>query len=161
EVFEIGGQAIEKARTGGGPTVLWCDLDRLASHTSADDHRVYRSAEEIAEMMDRDPIKLFAGALIGERLLAMEEVKQMQVEIEHFIDTTYQEATSEPAPDPTGVLEHLYGPAVDAPAIPFQPLGQPATMVEAINQALHAGMEKFPRIVTFGEDIEDPKGGVF
>jgi len=34
-------------------------------------------------------------------------------------------------------------------------------MVEAINQALHAGMEKFPRIVTFGEDIKDPKGGVF
>jgi 2-oxoisovalerate dehydrogenase E1 component len=161
EVFEVGCQAIEKARTGGGPTVLWCELDRLAPHTSSDDHRVYRSAEEIAEMMDRDPIKLFAEALIEERLLTMEEFKQMQVEIEHFIDMTYKKAASDPAPDPSGVLDHLYGPAVVAPAIPFEPVGQPATMVEAINQTLHAGMEKFPRMVIFGEDIEDPKGGVF
>jgi len=161
EVFEVGGQVIEKARTGGGPTVLWCELDRLASHTSADDHRVYRSAEEIAEMMERDPIKLFAEALIGERMLTREEFEQMQVEVEHDIDMIYQNAASEPAPDPTGALDHLYGPAVEAPAIPIQPPGEPTTMVEAINQALHAGMEKFPRIVTFGEDIKDPKGGVF
>jgi len=161
EVFEVGGQAVEKARTGGGPTVLWLELDRLAPHTSADDHRVYRSAEEIAEMMDRDPIKLFAEALIEERLLTMEEFKQMQAEIEHFIDMTYQKAASEPAPNPTDALEHLYGPAVNAPPIPFQPSGEPPTMVEAINQVLYAGMEKFERMVTFGEDIEDPKGGVF
>jgi 2-oxoisovalerate dehydrogenase E1 component len=161
EVFEVGGQAIEKARAGGGPTVIWCELDRLAPHTSADDHRVYRSAEEIAEMMDRDPIKLFAEALIEERALTREEFEQMQVEIERFVDLTYQQAASEPAPDPAGVLEHLFGPPADAPAIPFQPLGRPATMVEAINQTLHAGMEKFPRMVVFGEDIEDPKGGVF
>jgi 2-oxoisovalerate dehydrogenase E1 component len=161
EVFEVGGQAIEKTRAGGGPTVLWCELDRLGPHTSADDHRVYRSPQEIAEMMARDPIDLFAEALIGDRLLTMEEFKQMQAEIERFIDMTYQEAASEPAPDPTGVLEHLYAAAVDAPAIPFQPLGEPATMVEAINQTLHAGMAKFPRMVAFGQDIEDPKGGVF
>jgi 2-oxoisovalerate dehydrogenase E1 component len=161
ELFAVGGQAVKKARTGGGPSVLWCELDRLAPHTSADDHRVYRSAEEIAEMMERDPIKLFAEALIGARQLTSEEYKQMQMEIQRFIDMTYQQAATEPEPDPTGVLEHLYGSTANPSTIPLQLSGEPATMVQAINHVLHAGMEKFPRMVMFGEDIEDPKGGVF
>jgi len=160
-VFEVGGQAVEKARRGGGPTVLWCELDRLGSHTSSDDHRAYRSAEEIAEMMGRDPIKLLADALLEDGALTREQFQEMQAEAQSLVEMTYQKAASEPAPDPSGVLEHLYEPAVDAPEMPLPPPAQPATMVEAINQTLHAGMEKFSRMVAFGEDIEDPKGGVF
>jgi 2-oxoisovalerate dehydrogenase E1 component len=55
EVFTKGATAVDRARQGGGPTVLWCELDRLSSHTSSDDHRVYRSAEDIQQMMLRDP----------------------------------------------------------------------------------------------------------
>ena len=50
DVLECGGRAIAKARIGGGPTILWCELDRLSSHTSSDDHRIYRTAEEIESL---------------------------------------------------------------------------------------------------------------
>jgi 2-oxoisovalerate dehydrogenase E1 component len=161
EVFEEGGRAIAKARAGGGPTVLWCDLDRLAPHTSADDHRVYRSSDEIAQMQERDPIKLLSDALIEGGLLTTEELNEMKREIECFVDITYAAAASESAPDSMSVLEHLYETAVEAPAISVQPGTEPVTMVEAVNQVLHAAMDKFPNLVSFGEDIEDPKGGVF
>lgn len=161
EVFEVGGQLIENARSGGGSTVLWCELDRLGSHTSADDHRVYRSPQEIAEMLERDPIRLFADALVEEGMMTRDDLKQMQGDIEKLIDITYEEAATEPTPNPTQVLAHLYGPLVDTPPISFQPPGESATIVEAVNQALHAGMKKLPGMVVFGQDIEDPKGGVF
>ncbi|RYG93473.1 MAG: hypothetical protein EON57_19985, partial [Alphaproteobacteria bacterium] len=44
-VLETVGEAIDKARRGEGPTIVWCDLDRLSSHTSSDDHRVYRKLD--------------------------------------------------------------------------------------------------------------------
>ena len=55
------GAAILKARDQEGPTILWCELDRLSSHTNSDDHRVYRSASEIEQMQERSAAA-FAGA---------------------------------------------------------------------------------------------------
>src|SRR5207248_79501 len=57
-VHDAASEAIEKARSGGGPTVLWCDVDRLCSHTSSDDQRLYRSIEDLAADQCRDPIDL-------------------------------------------------------------------------------------------------------
>ncbi|MFO0528364.1 MAG: thiamine pyrophosphate-dependent dehydrogenase E1 component subunit alpha, partial [Planctomycetota bacterium] len=57
--------AIEKARNGNGPTLMVCEVDRLCSHTSSDDHRVYRPKEEIEHMMHRDPIVVLANELIA------------------------------------------------------------------------------------------------
>ncbi|MCS7208894.1 MAG: thiamine pyrophosphate-dependent enzyme [Fimbriimonadales bacterium] len=162
EVYEKSGEAIRKARAGDGPTILWCEIDRLSSHTSADDHRVYRSAEEIEAMFERDPIRLFVEQLIAEGELTQEQYEQMQAEIVKEVDAVYQEVERVPLPDPAYVLEHLYGepPAAYKP-LPLEVEAEPTTMVAAFNRTLHAAMDTFDNIVLFGEDIEDPKGGVF
>ncbi|MFN4033385.1 MAG: thiamine pyrophosphate-dependent enzyme [Fimbriimonadales bacterium] len=162
EVYEKSGAAIRNARTGGGPTILWCEIDRLSSHTSADDHRVYRPAEEIEAMFERDPIRLFAEQLIAEGVLTQEQYERLQAEIAQEVDAIYQEVERVPLPDPARVLEHLYGepPAAYQP-LPLEAETEPTTMVAAFNRAFHAAMETFDNIVVFGEDIEDPKGGVF
>jgi 2-oxoisovalerate dehydrogenase E1 component len=108
-VYEKSGEAIRKARSGGGPTILWCEIDRLSSHTSADDHRVYRPTEEIEAMFERDPIRLFAEQLIAEGALTQEQYEQMQAEIVREVDAIYQEVERIPLPDPAHVLDHLYG----------------------------------------------------
>src|SRR5579885_2606231 len=77
-VYKAGQEAIDKARRGDGPTILWCDLDRLASHTSSDDHRVYRSLEDIEEMTKRDPIRLLSEELIKGKKLTEDEFAKMQ-----------------------------------------------------------------------------------
>jgi 2-oxoisovalerate dehydrogenase E1 component len=162
EVYEKAGEAIRKARTGGGPTILWCEIDRLSSHTSADDHRVYRPAEEIEAMFERDPIRLLAEQLIAEGALTQEQYEQMQADITREVDAIYQEVERTPLPDPAHVLEHLYGePPAHYLPLPLEVESEPTTMVAAFNRTFHAAMETFDNIVVFGEDIEDPKGGVF
>ena len=162
EVYEKSGEAIRKARTGGGPTILWCEIDRLSSHTSADDHRVYRPADEIEAMFERDPIRLLAEQLIAEGTLTQEQYEQMQADITREVDAIYQEVERVPLPDPAHVLDHLYGePPAHYQPLPLEVESEPTTMVAAFNRTFHAAMETFDTIVVFGEDIEDPKGGVF
>jgi 2-oxoisovalerate dehydrogenase E1 component len=162
EVYEKAGEAIRKARTGGGPTILWCEIDRLSSHTSADDHRVYRPAEEIEAMFERDPIRLLAEQLIAEGTLTQEQYEQMQADITREVDAIYQEVERVPLPDPAHVLDHLYGePPAHYLPLPLEVESEPTTMVAAFNRTLHAAMETFDNIIMFGEDIEDSKGGVF
>jgi 2-oxoisovalerate dehydrogenase E1 component len=162
EVYEKSGEAIRKARTGGGPTILWCEIDRLSSHTSADDHRVYRPAEEIEAMFERDPIRLLAEQLIAEGALTQAQYEQMQADITREVDAIYQEVERVPLPDPAHVLDHLYGePPAHYKPMPLEVESEPTTMVAAFNRTFHAAMETLDTIVVFGEDIEDPKGGVF
>src|SRR3954463_6425996 len=48
DVYEAAATAMEEIRNGGGPQFFWVMMERLSSHTSTDDHKLYRSAEEIA-----------------------------------------------------------------------------------------------------------------
>jgi 2-oxoisovalerate dehydrogenase E1 component len=161
EVFDHGGQAIEQARAHRAPTILWCELDRLGSHTTADDHRVYRSAEEIQDMLQRDPIALLANRLMGAGALTVDDWQKMQDEATQMIDTIYQQVEREPPPDPAHVLDHLYGPHNTPVPFPFQIEEANTTMVALLNRTFHMALAQHPRLLMFGEDIADPKGGVF
>src|SRR4029077_8026966 len=56
EVYQAANRAIARARARSGPTILWMEVDRLLSHASSDDHRIYRAAPDIAAMNARDPL---------------------------------------------------------------------------------------------------------
>ena len=169
EVAKHGAQAIAKARTGRGPTVLWCELDRLSSHTSSDDHRTYRPAEEIASLASRDPIPRLAQSLLASGDLTPGAWEAMQAEVRDEVEAVYRMADAAPGPDPARVLEHVFGPPHQYVPLPFQPEdlapagagGRGVTMIGAINHAFRAALEDVPAMLMFGEDIEDPKGGVF
>jgi 2-oxoisovalerate dehydrogenase E1 component len=151
--------AVAKARAGEGPTILWCDLDRLSSHTSSDDHRVYREADDIAAMADRDPIKLLKDELIAGGELTEEQFLAMQAELEVLVRDDYDRAELAGDPKAEEVMDHGWGDTLPATAPPIE-LG-PMTMVDSINKVFHKALENDPNVIMFGEDIEDPKGGVF
>ncbi|MBN2310999.1 MAG: 2-oxoisovalerate dehydrogenase [Candidatus Hydrogenedentes bacterium] len=159
EVFEHGREAIEKARQGAGPTVLWCELDRIGSHTCSDDQRVYRTAEEIDEAVRRDPIANLAARLIRDGEFTQDEWLAMQTAIQEEVDRDYQDAEKAPDPDPAAATTHVHGPTTAPPARPPAP-AEPESMVAAVNRTLRAALRD-ERVVLFGEDIQDPKGGVF
>jgi 2-oxoisovalerate dehydrogenase E1 component len=77
-VLNAGEIAVNKARSGQGPTLIWLDIDRLSSHTSSDDHRVYRDLEDIEEMQHRDPIRFIAEELIASGQITQESFKALQ-----------------------------------------------------------------------------------
>ena len=158
-VFDAGRAAMARARDGGGPTILWCDIDRIANHTSADDQRAYRTPASIAAMDHGDPVARLADSLI--RSGAMDDAgwDAMRRETEDEIRRAYETVAKEEGPAPEGVAHHLYG-AGDA-ELPPNRAPRAATMLQAVNGTLRAGLAGNPRIVVFGEDVEDPKGGVF
>ncbi|MEM9415836.1 MAG: thiamine pyrophosphate-dependent enzyme [Planctomycetota bacterium] len=157
---DYGTTAIQRARTGGGPSVLVCDLDRLCSHTSSDDHRVYRDAAEIEKMSERDPITLLANELIEKGELTAEYWDRKKKEIEEQVDREYREAEHAEDPKASEVMDELLGTAPTPDPVELKP-DERWRMVDAVNQTLMAGLNQDRRRVCFGEDIEDPKGGVF
>ncbi len=56
--YEAMTAAVERARDGGGPTLVEAMVERLFPHTSDDDHTRYRSAEDLERMRERDPLDL-------------------------------------------------------------------------------------------------------
>jgi 2-oxoisovalerate dehydrogenase E1 component len=161
-VERAGHAAMAKARRGDGPTILWIELDRLASHTHSDDQRVYRSAEEISRLKARDPVDLYAKMVLKETDIGEAELADLQREAAEVVDEAYRVAENDPAPDLASAGTHMFGLSNRAGfAPPFQLEGSGVTMVSALNVCLREALDRIPNTILFGEDIEDPKGGVF
>ncbi len=154
--------AIAQARRGDGPVILWVELDRLASHTHSDDHRAYRSATEIATLQSRDPVEVYAQTLVARGDVTDDEVQALRLEVGMLIDDAYLEAENESGPDLTSAETHVFGPSTpNGHAMPFALDSSASTMVGALNLCLREALDRLPTTILFGEDIEDPKGGVF
>jgi 2-oxoisovalerate dehydrogenase E1 component len=158
-VLSAGQAAIDKARRGEGPTLLWMDIDRLSSHTSSDDHRVYRDPVDIEAMAKRDPIVLLRDQLIASGELTLEDYDRLLGEVTRQVDEDYLRAEKAQDPLAEEVMAHCWGEEVVPEAPPLEPGSQ--TMVESINRVFDKALERDPDVIFFGEDIEDPKGGVF
>src|SRR2546423_6915863 len=80
-IYDAAKAALEKMRAGGGPQFWWIKMERLSSHTSSDDQKLYRSAEELAEIEKRDPLKCWKDKLIAEGVLTADEFAKIDNEI--------------------------------------------------------------------------------
>ncbi len=80
------GEAVKKARSGGGPSLIEAVTYRMAMHTTADDPKKYRSEEEVRRWEDKDPLKRFAAYLRGRKLLDDKIQSLLDDEIRKEID---------------------------------------------------------------------------
>src|SRR6476660_3822663 len=80
-IYDAAKAAMEKMRAGGGPHFWWVKMERLSSHTSSDDHKLYRSAEELAGIEKRDPLKCWKEKLIAGGELTADEFAKIDNEI--------------------------------------------------------------------------------
>jgi len=159
-VWDATTRAFDRARRGDGPTLMICELDRLCSHTSSDDHRVYRPLDEIQEMSQRDPIVVLARELMDSGEMTAEQWDEDKQRIDDQVDREYLQAEGEADPLASELMLHMFGEDPVPDSVPLEG-GRKWRMVDAINQVFKAGLEQDERYVFFGEDIEDPKGGVF
>jgi len=160
EVFTAGQVAIEQARSGEGPAFIWCDVERFSNHSSADDQRMYRAAGELEAMNERDPIRLLQSQMIEEGQLDEAQVAAVEEEVSESIKAAYFSASKAEDPIASEYKLHLTGVngKVTEPAIE---LNESCRMLDSINQTFHAALDQMQDVVFFGEDIADPKGGVF
>lgn len=156
--------AIRKMREGGGPALVEARVIRMDSHSSSDDQRKYRGEAELAELARQDPIYQTEQYLLQHRLLGEDEIDEVRAAIRAEVDRAAAEADDAPMPGENDLLAHIYAehnPALSQQSPPHYISDKPVTMIDAINHGLREEMENNPKIVMWGEDIADPKGGVF
>ena len=97
--YEVGRQAVERARRGEGPTLIEAKTYRFTAHSSDDDDKRYRPAEEVAIWRQKDPVQRFARYLRDAGILT----DPVEEEITERVTQQVDEATeyAEQAPDPT------------------------------------------------------------
>ncbi|MFC0672446.1 thiamine pyrophosphate-dependent dehydrogenase E1 component subunit alpha [Brachybacterium hainanense] len=107
-------EAIDRARSGGGPSFVEALTYRWRGHSKSDKNR-YRSKEEIAEWKEKDPIAAFAFRILEQGLVTQEQLDGAQTEARTAIREAVVFGTKGEDPDPAAMLDAVYAPsAVDA-----------------------------------------------
>ena len=154
---------LAEMRAGGGPLLVEAHVIRLDSHSSSDDQAKYRSEKDLEAMRHEDPMTYTAGRLLSWGLVTEAEIRAMHEEVKAEVDAAAEAADAAPPPDPATAATGIHSgrlPETEARGpVPVSP--EPVTMLDAINHGLREEMERNPRIVMWGEDVQDPKGGVF
>ena len=159
QIHDEGLKAFESMRAGGGPVFFWVNMERLSSHTSSDDHKLYRTAEELAEGEKLDPLRCWSETLVKEGVMTAEEYAKLDREIKERIRSEFAEA--ERAEDPSAD-ELLLEVKAEPPQLNDEVLPAGKYRIgDTINKTLRLGLEESSDRIVFGEDVEDPKGGVF
>ena len=159
QIYDATAEAFDKIRAGGGPFFFWVRMERLSSHTSTDDQKLYRSAEELQALEKSDPLKCWKDQLVQESVITVEEFARLDNEVKERIRREYAEAEKAEDPSPDELLANVG----KLPAKLNKEVLPPGKyrIGDTVNKTLRVGLEEDPRRVIFGEDIEDPKGGVF
>lgn len=156
---------VKHVRNGKGPIVAWIEMDRMMSHTSSDDQTKYRKASELEEMKARDPLKKYKKALIQDGLISEDYIHLLDKRIFNEVKEIYSLAENEPEPDICKVKEHTFSLKPSSSRLNHEHLGRDEkidwSMSEAFNLTLNTLLTENKKALIFGEDIEDPKGGVF
>lgn len=158
-VYDAGVEAFEAMRAGGGPRFFWVDMERLSSHTSSDDQKLYRTAEELTECANHDPLRVWSERLIAEGVISSEEYERLDKEVKERIRKEFTDAERAEDPSADELMLQVSGelPKLDDEVLPPGKY----RIGDTINKALRRGLETSPDRIIFGEDVEDPKGGVF
>ena len=88
-VYAVMQQAIERARSGQGPTLVATLTYRIGPHTTADDATRYRDASEVEAWRAKDPIARFRHFLMRRNLLDAEQDQQLITAIETEVNTAW------------------------------------------------------------------------
>jgi len=109
-VYAAAQEAVERARSGDGPTLIECVTYRLAMHTTADDPRRYRTDKEVEEWKKRDPLSRFQKYLLAKGLLSEGKITQVETEVQQEIQDAVDRAEErmKALGNPLDMFEHAY-----------------------------------------------------
>ncbi len=107
-VHDAAGEAIGRARSGGGPTLIECVTYRTVGHHEGDPGVGYRSKEEIAAWKQRCPILRCRAELIQSGAAAEDELNRIDGEIQAGVLDAVEFARSSPQPAANTVRQHVF-----------------------------------------------------
>ena len=112
EVYREAKRAIEKARAGGGPTLVECVTQRMEGHAVHDD-AFYVPKEMLEEWAKADPIERFRNWLRENAEFSDEEEDEIQAGVKKLLNDSLKRAEESPLPDPSQLTEGVYATPED------------------------------------------------
>ncbi len=107
-VYEVAGQAIRRAREGGGPSLVECQVNRYFGHYEGD-AQTYRGPDEVDRIHEaRDCIDRFAGDIAGRAGIDEAALRSIDAEVAELIDSSVAAARSGPKPQRADLLTDVY-----------------------------------------------------
>ena len=157
-------EVVANVRQGNGPALVDADCVRLLPHSSSDDQRKYRDEEELSSDSERDPILILKKHLLRDKVITESQDDSISnAAIEGATKATELAFAREEAGSDTAT-RYVFDESGKADSFEYEksePSGEPVVIVDAINHALHEEMDRDHKILVFGQDIADNKGGVF
>jgi pyruvate dehydrogenase E1 component alpha subunit len=112
-VHAVVSQAVNRARTGGGPTLVEAKTYRYLDHAANMGRKLnYRTDEEIEKWRRKDPLLLFAGHLTGEMKFEQRELEDVVSEVTEEVAAALDFARSSPFPDAREAFTDVFGDRV-------------------------------------------------
>lgn len=106
-VYQAATEAVTRARSGGGPTLLVTESYRIDGHY-AGEPEVYRDKTEVAEWRAKDPITRFRHATTTGGPLAAADLDAIDAEVAALVEESLAFAKASPEPDPATALDYIY-----------------------------------------------------
>ena len=106
-VYDEAAVAIERARSGGGPTLIEAQTYRWKGHSKSDKN-LYRSKEEIDDWKSRDPIGRFEASLEDAATLSAEDIEDARSIARDAVRNAIQNATAAPDARPEELTDAVY-----------------------------------------------------
>lgn len=103
-------EAAERARNGGGPTLIECVTYRIMMHTTADDPSRYRQEEEVEKWRKKDPLQRYTAYLLENGTLTEQRRQEIEESVMERIDqsVTGAEEQMQRLNDPLEMFDHLF-----------------------------------------------------
>ncbi len=107
EVYDAATEAVQRGRSGGGPTLIECRTWRHRGHWEGDPDN-YRDAKECEAWLAKDPISRFEEELIAKKISTKEEIDGIQKKVIARLDEAVEFAKASPLPEPADLYTDVY-----------------------------------------------------
>ncbi len=108
DVNKKAGEAVVRAREGGGPTLLDCKTYRTRPHAEGMQDTGYRTRDEVDAWKTRDPIARLADKLLDQDIVNAEGLQRIEREIREAVEAGVEFARKSPWPDPATVTDYVF-----------------------------------------------------
>lgn len=160
EIHRVAGEAIARARAGGGPTLIECKTYRTRAHAEGMGDFTYRTREDVEEWKTRCPIIRLQKAQPNLKA----QFDAVDAEVAAAVKEAREFSEASPQPEAASATTHVYSESSTAATRPAP--SEPAkgdrllTYSQATLEALTSEMAKNPKIFVMGEGI-GKRGGNF
>lgn len=156
EIYRVAGEAVARARAGGGPTLIECKTYRTRAHAEGMSDFTYRTREDVASWKERCPIR----RLVERHAELRSRFAEIEAEVAELVRQAKEFAEASAVPEPALATTHVFAEPRRVIEPPRTTDARERTFVAATLEALDHAMASDPTIFVLGEGI-GKRGGNF